>query len=119
MTWRSDLIASMTRDEATTMLALIAGGCPEAFDRAFGGVGGSLAERFRRAEVRECRHCGEEIARCPGAHATVPEFPPCKGWRHTGLGPQPVISHCCGGCGTNPAAEPAESGKPGCGGTGG
>lgn len=59
-------------------------------------------------EVRECRHCGEPIKRCPSAHATVPEFPLCRGWRHVGYDSQPVIGHCCGGCSTNPAAEPRE-----------
>ena len=49
MSWRTDLIAEMTAEEAKTVLALVAGGHPEAFDWVFGGLGGSLAERFRRA----------------------------------------------------------------------
>jgi hypothetical protein len=46
LSWRSDLICSMTADEARTVLAAISGGQPEAFDWALRGMGGSLAGRF-------------------------------------------------------------------------
>ena len=109
MSWRSDLIASMTRDEMGTVLALIAGGTPEAFDSAFGALHGSLKRMFEEAHVPECRHCGALIRRCEHAEPN----PLCKGWRHVGYDSQPVIGHCCGGRSINPAAEPGEEGSDG------
>jgi hypothetical protein len=110
------LLDSGAGGEFPSYPAMIAGLIRKAPDEdvasALSFIGGEKRAVLRAAlgpgETRACRHCGEAIRPCPDAHATVPEYPPCKGWRHAGFDPQPVIGHCCGGCGTNPVAEPGE-----------
>ncbi|HZR53614.1 MAG TPA: hypothetical protein VFB06_29420 [Streptosporangiaceae bacterium] len=83
MTWRSDLIAGMTRDEARTLLAAVAGGRPDVFDWAAESLGGTFAERFGQArtgdtEASRCRTCGGLI---DGGY-TDPYDGKTPRWRH-------------------------------------